>query len=99
MKQCIICRKPICTDGQVNIPINVNLQKIIEKKYPNKVKQKEIEEKKRIENKERGYFLIPGLPIILSDQHIYPGMKTVIKINTPHLIDLVVILSNSAALR
>ena len=46
----------------------------------------------RIENANK----IDGLPVILCDEFIYPGMKTIMNIDTRQLKDLVTILTTAA---
>ena len=89
-KQCTICREPVTTD---NLPVNITLQKILEKKYPDKIREKEKQFKKymiqRTENENR----VENMPVVTCESFIYPGMKTLMNVDTRQLRDLIHILT------
>lgn len=86
-KQCTICREPIFTSS-LYLPVNITLQKLIEKKYPEKTKEKErkLEEEKK-ENEEIQSKLF-NIPVMLGGTHLFPGMKTIMTVNDRQGLDL-----------
>ena len=95
-RQCTICREPIFPDGIITLPVNITLQKIVERKYPDKVREREALRFQKMQESIHNQNKIDGLPVVLCDQFIYPGMKTIMNIDTQQLRDLVHVLTTSA---
>ena len=93
-KQCTICREPLGgPSGSLSLPVNIVLQQILERKYPKRVKEREEQVKKYMTIREENSNRMEGLPVVLCDALIYPGMKTIMTVDTRQLRDLVHVLT------
>eukprot|EP00347_Sterkiella_histriomuscorum_P014351 403361204 len=80
--QCTICREPILLSSDL-LPVNIVLQKLIEKKYPKIVKKiEEAAASKRLEQTQQEQQALPcdNIPIWIDGTHILPGTNTMLTI-------------------
>ena len=66
----------------------------MERKYPEKIKAKELQQKKMQEERMRVKNKVQSLPVLLCQQNIYPGMRIIMNIDTRQLRDLVHIVTS-----
>ena len=66
----------------------------MERKYPEKIKAKELQQKKMQEERMRVKNKVQSLPVLICQQNIYPGMRIIMNIDTRQLRDLVHIVTS-----
>lgn len=80
--QCPTCRAPFPAGTVEMMRINITLQKIIEKQYPEKImKKQEVVQKEILQEKEKEN-VISDMPVVICDSFLYPGMKTIMTVDT-----------------
>ena len=62
--------------------INITLQKIIEKQYPEKIMKKQEVVQKEITQEKEKENVITDMPVVICDSFLYPGMKTIMTVDT-----------------
>lgn len=87
--ECTTCRTPLNEAFQDRLPTNITLQKLIERKYPAQYKKKMESVAREINKRTELLNRFEGLPVIICKSYIYPGMKTLMQIDTRQLKDMV----------
>jgi len=67
---------------------------ILEKKYPDLIKAKELQQKKILEQRMETKNKIQSLPVLICAQNVYPGMRIIMTVDTRQLRDLVHIVTS-----
>ena len=87
--ECTTCRTPLGETFRERMPTNITLQSLIERKYPSQHKKKMERVAKELNQRVEALNLFEGLPVIICKSYIYPGMKTLMQIDTRQLKDMV----------
>ncbi|CDW81774.1 zinc finger (c3hc4-type ring finger) family protein [Stylonychia lemnae] len=85
--QCTICREPIHYSSQY-LPINITLQKLIEKKYPLQIQKKQQTQVEIIKQKEEDQIRLDNIPIWIDGTHLLPGTNAILNIQGRAGLDL-----------
>ena len=62
--------------------VNITLQKIIEKQHPEKLKKKKEVVQEQIKQELAKKDKVEGLPVVLCESNLYPGMKSIMTVDT-----------------